>query len=154
MLVLIASDFLSDDKEWFNFCLEPVVFILVAVHPLLCVQKLSLESTETILKVLLAVIFYFTSPPFFSQSWAVAVADPPSTVWQHFPCSALSKLERETSSNGRIWFSLAFCARVPLKPEQLPQPALLYPLEAASCSLCSELPWAPPATCRAVGFLC
>lgn len=62
-------------KTFLIFFLKPVVFILVTVHWLLCVQKLSLESTETILKVLLAVIFYFASPSFFSQSWVVAISN-------------------------------------------------------------------------------
>lgn len=74
-LVLISFDFLYHQKDIFNFFLKPVVFILVTVHWLLCVQKLSLESTETILKVLLAVIFYFASPSFFSQSWVVAISN-------------------------------------------------------------------------------
>lgn len=73
-LVLISFDFLYH-RNILKFFLKPVVFILVTVRWLLCVQKLSLESTETILKVLLAVIFYFASPSFFSPSWVVAVSN-------------------------------------------------------------------------------
>lgn len=74
-LILISFDFLYHQKDIFNFFLKPVVFILVTVHWLLCVQKVSLESTETILKVLLAVIFYFASPSFFSQSCVAAISN-------------------------------------------------------------------------------
>lgn len=122
-----------------DFFLKPVVFILVTVHPLLCVQQLSLESAETILKVLLAVIFYFSSPSFFSQSWAVAVSNTPALSGSVFPAVLHLNWKEKRAAMAGFGFLWLFVL-VPLKPEQLPQPTLLYPLEAASRSLCMGLP--------------
>lgn len=65
------------------------------VHWLFFVQKLSLENTETILKVLLAVIFYFAFPSFFSQSWAVAVSNTLKLPGSVFPVVLLINWEHK-----------------------------------------------------------
>lgn len=104
LLVLIASHFLSDDKECFNFFLKSAVFILVTAHPLLCVQKPSLESTETILKVLLAVIFYFSSPSFCSPSRAVAVSNTPALSGSVFPAVLCLNWKEKRAAMARLGF--------------------------------------------------
>lgn len=77
----------------------------------------------------------------------------PSTVWQRFPCGAPSKLERKTGSDGRIWISLAFCARPIEAWAAAPTHTALsfggsipLPLHGAA--------WAPSMAHRAVGFPC